>query len=43
MDKQKKRMDRMNGFVAGTDLGVKESVATYMAPGGDVRERLSFR
>ena len=32
----------MNSFVVGIDLGEKESVATYMAPDGDIRERFKF-
>ncbi len=42
MDKQRKRVDRMNSFVVGIDIGEKESVATYMAPDGDVVEQFNF-
>ncbi|WP_148690181.1 IS110 family transposase [Cuniculiplasma divulgatum] len=42
MDKQKKRIDRMNSPVVGIDLGEKESFATYMAPDGDIREQFRF-
>jgi len=42
MHKEKKRIDRMNSFVVGIDLGEKESFATYMAPDGDVREQFKF-
>ena len=35
MDKGKKRIDRMNSFVVGIDLGEKESSVTYMAPDGE--------
>ena len=42
MDKQKKRMDRINSSVVGIDLGEKESVATYMALDGDIREQFRF-
>ncbi|MHB1492746.1 MAG: hypothetical protein ACYCR7_05090 [Thermoplasmataceae archaeon] len=39
MDKQKRRIDRMNSPVAGIDLGEKESDTTYLAPDGDIREQ----
>ena len=42
MDKQKRRIDRMNSPVVGIDLGEKESIVTYMAPDGDIREQFSF-
>ena len=42
MDKQKKRIDRMNSFVVGIDLGEKESSVAYMAPDGDIREEFKF-
>ena len=42
MDKQKRRIDRVNSPVAGIDLGERESFATYMAPDGDLREQFSF-
>ncbi len=32
----------MNSFVAGIDLGEKESSTTYMAPDGDIREQFKF-
>ena len=39
MDKEKKRIDRMDSSVAGIDLGERENVATYMAPYGDPSHR----
>ena len=42
MDKEKKRIDRMNSFVVGIDLGEKESFATYMAPDGDIKDQFKF-
>ena len=42
MNKQKKRIDRMNSFVVGIDLGEKESSVAYMAPDGDIREEFKF-
>ena len=42
MDKRKKRIDRMNSFVVGIDLGEKESSVIYMAPDGEIKEKLSF-
>lgn len=42
MDKQKRRIDRMNSPVAGIDLGEKESDTTYLAPDGDIREQFKF-
>ena len=42
VDKQKKRIDRMNSFVVGIDLGEKESFATYMAPDGDIKDQFKF-
>ncbi len=32
----------MNSFVVGIDLGEKESVATYMAPDGDIKDQFKF-
>lgn len=43
VDKQKKRIDRMNSSVVRIDLGEKESVATYMAPDRDIGERFKFQ
>jgi molecular chaperone DnaK (HSP70) len=42
MDKGKKRIDRMNSFVVGIDLGEKESSVTYMAPDGEIKEEFKF-
>ena len=42
MHKGKGRIDRMNSFVVGIDLGEKESNATYMAPDGEIREEFRF-
>ena len=42
MDRQKRRIDRMNSPVAGIDIGERESLATYMAPDGDLGEKFSF-
>ena len=42
MDKQKKRIDRMNNFVVGIDLREKESFATYMAPDGGIKDQFSI-
>ena len=42
MDKGKKRIDRMNSFVVGIDLGEKESSVTYMAPDGEIKEKFKF-
>ncbi|MGC8726354.1 MAG: IS110 family transposase [Thermoplasmata archaeon] len=38
----KKRIDNMNSYVAGIDLGEKESYVTYMAPDGDIKEQFKF-
>ncbi len=35
----KRRIDNMNSYVAGIDLGEKESYVTYMAPDGDIKEQ----
>ena len=32
----KRRIDNMNSYVVGIDLGEKESYATYMAPDGNI-------
>ena len=42
MDKQQRRNERMNSFVAGIDLGEKESFTTYLAPDGDIKEQFKF-
>ena len=42
IDKWKKRIDRMNSFVVGIDLGEKESSVTYMAPDGEIKEEFKF-
>ena len=42
MDRQKRRIDRMNSPVAGIDIGERESFATYMAPDEDLGEKFSF-
>ena len=42
MNKGKRRIDRMNSFVVGIDLGKKESEATYMSPDGEIKERFKF-
>ena len=42
MDKGKKRIDRMNSFVVGIDLGEKESNACYMSPDGEIKEGFKF-
>ncbi len=42
VDKQKKRIDRMNSFVVRIDLGEKESFATYMAQDGDIMDQFKF-
>ena len=42
MDRQKRRIDRMNSPVAGIDIGERESFSTYTQPDGDLREQFSF-
>ena len=42
MDKQKKRIDRINSFVVGIDLGEMESFATYVAPDGGIKDQFNF-
>ena len=42
MNKGKRRIDRMNSFVVGIDLGEKESDACYMSPDGEIKEGFKF-
>ena len=42
MNKGRRRIDRMNSFVVGIDLGEKESEATYMSPDGEIKEGFKF-
>ena len=42
MNKGKRRIDRMNSFVVGIDLGEKESNACYMSPDGEIMEGFKF-
>ncbi len=42
MNKGKRRIDPMNSFVVGIDLGEKESNACYMSPDGEIKEGFKF-
>ena len=42
MNKGKRRIDRMNSFVVGIDLGEEESDACYMSPDGEIKEGFKF-
>ncbi len=41
-NKQRKRIDRMNSFVVDIELIDKETVSTYIALDGDVKEPFKF-
>ena len=42
MDKKRKSKQNMNSFVVGIDIEEEKSVATYLSPDGDVKDRFEF-